>query len=77
MDMKALCAAPPEAHPHSHSPSQMPLGCPAASSVPGRPKSIELQATAPSPTATRAEEHIGTTLGCAGYSGHRAFAHAE
>ena len=47
------------------------------SSAPGRPKLIELQATRPSPTPTR--EDIATTPGCgpAGYSGHRAFAHAD
>ena len=31
------------------------------SSAPGRPKLIELKASAPSPTPTRAEEHIATT----------------
>jgi hypothetical protein len=31
------------------------------SSAPGHPKSMELQASAPSPTPTRAEEHIATT----------------
>ena len=31
------------------------------SSAPGRPKLTELQASAPSPTPTRAEEHIATT----------------
>ena len=34
------------------------------SSAPGRPNLIELQAFAPSPTPTRAEEHIATTPGC-------------
>ena len=34
------------------------------SSAPGRPKFIELQASAPSPTPTRAEEHIATTPDC-------------
>jgi len=40
---------------------------------------IELQATKPSPTPTRAEEDIATTpdYGPAGDSGHRAFAHAD
>ena len=33
-------------------------------SAPGRPELIELQASAPSPTPTRAEEHIATTLDC-------------
>jgi len=49
------------------------------SSAPGRPELIELQATKPSPTPTRAEEDIATKPGCgsAGYSGHRAFAHAD
>ena len=49
------------------------------SSAPGRPELIELQATYPSPTPTRAEENIATTPGCgpAGYSGLRAFDHAD
>ena len=34
------------------------------SSTPGRPKLIELQASEPSPTPTRAEEHIATTPDC-------------
>ena len=34
------------------------------SSAPGRPELIELQASAPSPTPTRAEEHIATTPDC-------------
>ena len=69
--IEAFCAAPPEALPHS--PSQMPLSCPVA---PDRPELIELQATKPSPTPTRAEEDIATTPGCgpAVDSGHRAFA---
>ena len=73
INIEALCAAPPEALPHS--PSQMPLSCPVA---PDRPELIELQATKPSPTPTRAEEDIATTPGCgpAVDSGHRAFAHA-
>ena len=74
INIEALCAAPPEAPPHS--PSQMPLSCPVA---PDRPKLIELLATKPSPTPTRAEEDIATTPGCGpeGYSGHQAFAHAD
>ena len=44
--------------------------------APGRPMTIELQTTAPSPTPTRAEEHIATTPG-RGPAGHRAFAHAD
>ena len=85
----------------AHSPSQMPLGCPVASSAPGRPKPIklqatapshprrpaprntsprrramDLQATAPSPTPTRTEEHTTTAPG-RGPAGHRAFAHAD
>ena len=32
--------------------------------APCRPDSVELQASAPSPTPTRAEEHIATTLDC-------------
>jgi len=46
------------------------------SSTPGRPNLIELQASAPSPTPKRAEEHTATTPGC-GPAGHRAFAHAD
>ena len=57
MNIEALCAAPPEAL--THSPSQMPL-----SSAPGRPELIKLQATVPSPTPIRAEEHITTTPDC-------------
>ena len=34
------------------------------SSAPGRPGLIKLQASAPSPTPTRAEEHIATTPDC-------------
>ena len=34
------------------------------SSAPGRLKLVELQASAPSPTPTRAEEHIATTPEC-------------
>ena len=34
------------------------------SSAPGRPELTELQASAPSPTPTRAEEHIATTPDC-------------
>ena len=34
------------------------------SSAPGRPKLIELQASAPSPSPTRAEEHFATTPDC-------------
>ena len=34
------------------------------SSAPGRPKLVELHAFAPSPTPTRAEEHIATTPDC-------------
>ena len=34
------------------------------SSAPGRPELIELQAPAPPPTPTRAEEHIATALDC-------------
>jgi len=34
------------------------------SSAPGRPKLIKLHASAPSPTPTRAEEHIATTPDC-------------
>ena len=34
------------------------------SSAPGRPKLIELKTSAPSPTPTRAEEHIATTPDC-------------
>ena len=34
------------------------------SSAPGRPELIELQASAPSPTPTRAEEHIAMTPDC-------------
>ena len=49
--MEALCAAPPEAL--AHSPRQMPLSFTVA---PGRPELMELQATKPSPTPTRAEE---------------------
>ena len=49
----------------------MPLGCPVVRSAPGRPRSIELQATAPSPVPTRAEENITTTPGC-GPAGRRA-----
>jgi len=74
MNIEALCAAPPEALPHS--PCQMPLGCPIVSSAPGRPKSVELQDTAPSPTPTRAAEHNATTPVC-GPAGHRAFARAD
>jgi len=49
------------------------------SCAPGRPKLIELQATKPSPTPTRAEDDIATTPDCgpAGHSGHQAFAHAD
>jgi len=50
----------PEAR--AHSPSQMPLGCPVVSSAPGRSKSIKLQATAPSPTPTRAEHLAGMQI---------------
>ena len=56
-----------------HSPSQMPLSCPVALD---RPVLIELQATKPPPTPTRAEEDIATTPGC-GPVGRRAFAHAD
>jgi hypothetical protein len=34
------------------------------SSAPGRPEFVELKASAPSPTPTRAEEHIATTPDC-------------
>ena len=34
------------------------------SSAPGRPKLMKLHASAPSPSPTRAEEHIATTLDC-------------
>ena len=34
------------------------------SSAPGRPELAELHASAPSPTPTRAEEHIATTSDC-------------
>ena len=34
------------------------------SSAPGRPKLIKLHASAPSPTPTRAEEHVATTPDC-------------
>jgi hypothetical protein len=60
VDIEALCATPPGAL--THSPSQMPLSCP--SGVPGRPELVELHASAPSPTPTRAEEHIATTPDC-------------
>jgi len=43
---------------------------------PRSPEVIELQASAPSPTPTRTEEHIATMLGC-GPAGHQAFAHAD
>jgi len=74
MNIEALCAAPPEVLPRS--PSQMPLGYPVVSSAPCRLKSIELQATAPSPTPTRAEGHIALMPGCRP-AGHRAFAPAD
>jgi len=57
INIEALCAAPPEALPHSS--SQMPLSCPVALD---RPKLIELQATKPSPTPTRAEEDRAVDL---------------
>ena len=46
------------------------------SSALGRPESIKLQTSVPSPTPTRAEEHIATAPGC-GPAGHRAFAYAD
>ena len=61
IEIEALCAAPPEVP--THSPSQIPLSCPVAPQ-PGHPELVELQASAPSPTPTRAEEHIATTLDC-------------
>jgi len=51
--LRVYSAAPPEEL--AHNPSQMPLSCP--SSAPGRPELIELQASASSPTPTRAEDH--------------------
>ena len=65
--------------PGSACPQPEPNAIELPSSAPGRPKLIELQATKPSPTPTRTEENIATTPGCgpAGYSGHRAFAHAD
>ena len=55
MDIEALCSAPPEALTYGPNVTELP------SSAPGRPKWMELQASAPSPTPTRAEEHIAMT----------------
>ena len=56
MEIEALCAAPPEAAYPQPEPNATEL----PSSAPGRPKLVELKASAPSLTPTRAEEHIAS-----------------
>ena len=51
----ALCGTPGSAYPQ---PEPNATGLP--SSAPGRPGLVELQASAPSPTPTRAKEHIAS-----------------
>ena len=58
-DRGALRGTPGSAYPQPE-----PNATELPSSAPGRPELIELQASAPSPTPTRAEEHIATTPDC-------------
>ena len=54
-----MCGTPGSAYPQPE-----PNATELPSSAPGRLKLIKLQAFAPSPTPTRAEEHIATALDC-------------
>ena len=58
-DRGALRGTPGSAYPQPE-----PNATELPSIAPCRPDSVELQASAPSPTPTRAEEHIATTLDC-------------
>ena len=58
-DRGALRGTPGSAYPQPE-----PNATELPSSAPGRPKLIKLHASAPSPTPTRAEEHIATTPDC-------------